>query len=129
MIRAALLISCLAGPAFADKPDVPSGTKVELFEVLLDEVAGEDWARFRFLAPEIAADGENAPDYFALVNDFPHLCVSVALPYLTEYTLEPSKVAISLSDIPVEFGSIAPEATQYFEVFSLQDGTCVWEAF
>ena len=32
---------------------VPSGQKVELYEVLLDQVGDQDWVRFRFVAPQI----------------------------------------------------------------------------
>ncbi|MDH5531341.1 MAG: DUF6497 family protein, partial [Paracoccaceae bacterium] len=33
------------------------------------------------------------------------------------------------SDRVVPFGESDPEATQYFEAFSIADGTCIWEAF
>lgn len=108
---------------------VPSGTEMELHEVLLDIVEEQDWARFRFVAPSISRSGEDAPDYFRLVNDFPVLCNTIALPYLAEYKLQPVIIAISLSDRVVEFGTADPDATQYFELFSVQDGDCIWEEF
>jgi len=29
----------------------------------------------------------------------------------------------------VPFGTAAPEATQFFEAYSIADGTCQWEMF
>ena len=42
---------------------------------------------------------------------------------------QPAQIVISLSDRPVPFGEAAPDATQFFEAFALQDGTCIWEMF
>ena len=108
---------------------VPSGTDMELHEVLLDIVDEQDWARFRFVAPSIDRSLQDAPDYFRLLNDFPVLCDKIALPYLTEYKLTPTVIAISMSDRVVEFGTADPDATQYFELFSIADGDCIWEEF
>jgi len=126
----ALCISLLAcGTALgAEDLGLPSGLMPELHEVLIDEVNAESWARFRLLAPEIARARPEAPDYFALEADFPLLCRALALPYLTEYALSPDKIAISLSDRVVEFGTTDPDATQYFELFRLENGDCIWEA-
>jgi Family of unknown function (DUF6497) len=34
-----------------------------------------------------------------------------------------------MSDRVVPFGQTDPEATQFFEAYSLQGDTCVWEMF
>jgi len=114
---------------------VPSGQQVLLSEVLLDETPGALWARFRFVAPAISrqgalSDGAGAAmDFQRSAADMEHLCDSLALDYLRKHELAASMVVISFSDRPVEFGTPAPEATQFFEAYRPDDGGCIWEAF
>ena len=105
---------------------VPSGQKIELFEVLIDKVGEEDWVRFRFLAPQIGK-AERGLSYQQSMADIERLCSEVALPYLQEFNLSPSVVAITLMDRPVAFGSADPDATQYIEVFQVSGKHCVLE--
>ncbi|MFN3294273.1 MAG: DUF6497 family protein [Gemmobacter sp.] len=85
--------------------------------------------RFRFIAPRIAREGGTI-DFDTAAEDMDHLCQTFALPRIETVTgPQPAQVVISLSDRPVEFGVITPEATQFFEAYSIEDGTCVWEAF
>lgn len=112
----------------AGQGSVPSGQTVRLLEVLVDEVAAENWLRFRFLAPEIDRTGGGL-SFEAIEPDFEHLCREVALPYLAEYDLSPDLVAITLLDREVPFGATDPDATQFIEVFRVAGGTCVWEGF
>ena len=125
------IIAALAGlvcvPA-AHAFEVPSGTQMTLQEVLVDKVGDEDWVRFRFVAPAIDAGNSDAPGYDDLEADFPHLCTTLALPYLQKYELSAQKIVISLSDRAVEFGRADPDATQYFEQFRAENGDCIWEA-
>ncbi|MFG6582288.1 DUF6497 family protein [Sulfitobacter sp. 1A12779] len=120
----ALLAVGLGGPARAI--DVPSGQAVDLQEVLVEELGGETWLRFRFIAPQIAK-GPGAIAYDRAAPDMEHLCAVVALPYMTEHALAGQVIVVSLADRPVEFGAADPEATQYFEAFRAQDDTCIWE--
>ncbi|WP_293574793.1 DUF6497 family protein [Phaeobacter sp.] len=118
-----------------------SGLSVSLHEVLLDERAGAQWARFRFLAPDIAQDpdADQDPDteegsaaalsYEDITADFDHLCASLVLAYLKQRQLQPAKVILSLSDRVVPFGKADPTATQYFESYRPEGDSCVWEAF
>ena len=108
--------------------DLPSGLEVSLTEVLVDQVGGETWLRFRFIVPAIAR-GEGAVTYADAEGDMAQLCSDLALPYLSEHQLKAEIVVISFSDRPVEFGVADPEATQFFDAFRVSDGTCVWEAF
>ncbi|MFD3190582.1 DUF6497 family protein [Sedimentitalea sp. HM32M-2] len=107
---------------------VPSGQPVELNEVLVDDRPGEVWIRFRFVAPQIARQSGSV-DYGQAAADMDHLCRNLVLPYLAEYALSPSRVVISLSDRDVPFGLAAPEATQFFEAYRLEDADCIWEEF
>ncbi|WP_281173423.1 DUF6497 family protein [Leisingera methylohalidivorans] len=117
--------------AAAEPVAVPSGQPVTLAEVLLDEAAGqagETWARFRFLAPEIAR-GSGSVGYEAAAPDMDHLCETLALPYLAEQDLTAARVVISLSDRAVPFGAQDPAATQFFEAYRPDSAACIWEAF
>jgi hypothetical protein len=111
----------VAGTAY----DTPSGQPVTLEEVLLDENPGALWVRFRFLAPQISGGA----DLDSAVQDMQALCDQVAVPYVAEYALEPDRVVVSLSDRIVPFGEANAEVTQFFELYSLQDGACIWEEF
>lgn len=108
------------------RSDVPSGQLVDLFEVLIDDVAGEAWLRFRFLAPGIGKSGDGAT-YDQVAADFAYLCDTVALPYLTQFDLQADVIVISLLDRPLEFGASDPDATQYIEAFRAKAGACAWE--
>lgn len=57
------------------------------------------------------------------------LCDDVAVPYLVDNSISPARIVVSLSDRLVPFGQPDPEATQFFELYSLQDGSCIWEEF
>ena len=148
LLGCALALSLVVIPVHADEAtlsgafvpvSVPSGQRVLLSEVLLDDSPGALWARFRFVAPEIsrqsdaaydaAAVGGGRMDYERSAADMEHLCGSVVLDYLREHALSPSMVVISFSDRPVEFGFQDAEATQFFEAYRLEKDRCIWEAF
>lgn len=128
MIRFALSLAFAAVGVTAHASEVPSGQPITLFEALIDEVNGQSWLRMRFVAPEIARDGGTV-EYDLAGKDMAHLCTSVALPYAKEYDLKPHTIIVSLSDRETEFGVQNAEATQFFDAFVVQDGTCIWEAF
>ncbi|MCE8006203.1 DUF6497 family protein [Aestuariivita sp.] len=125
-IFAALLGATQAG-AETSFP-TPSGQEVTLAEVLLDENPGALWVRFRFVAPDIAREG-GATDVDSAMGDLQHLCDEIAVPYLSQHDISPSRIVISFSDRFVPFGQPAADATQYFELFSPENGACIWEEF
>ena len=115
-------------PLYATVQEVPSGQSVTLHEVLVDMVNGENWLRFRFVAPSIGADkGKVSHDDAA--KDIEHLCAAVAVPYIAEYDLKSDLVVVSMADQKTEFGKTKPDATQFFEAFRVQNDICIWEAF
>ena len=115
-------------PLYATVQEVPSSQSVTLHEVLVDMVNGENWLRFRFVAPSIGADkGKVSHDDAA--KDIEHLCAAVAVPYIAEYDLKSDLVVVSMADQKTEFGETNPDATQLFEAFSVQNDICIWEAF
>ena len=108
---------------------LPSGQEVTLIDVI-NNVPGTDGlaARFRFLAPAIARDGGTV-DADTASKDMDWLCQSYALPKISNIGPQPQQIIISLSDIDVPFGETHPEATQFFNSYSIKDGICSWELF
>lgn len=107
---------------------VPSGQSVTLQEVVWNAPGTDGLAtRFLFVAPAIGPGGEI--DFDTAATDMQHLCDAFALPRVKDNTPPPEQIVISLSDRPVPFGQSAPEATQFFESYSIADGVCTWEMF
>jgi hypothetical protein len=108
--------------------EVPSGQSVTLHEVVWNAPGTDGLAtRFLFVAPAIAPGG--GIDFDTASADMLHLCDAFALPRVKDNTPSPEQIVISLSDRPVPFGQSAPEATQFFESYSIADGVCTWEMF
>ncbi|MBA4351683.1 MAG: acetolactate synthase [Rhodobacter sp.] len=108
--------------------EVPSGQEITLQDVIWNAPGPDGLAlRFRFLAPGIAPGG--GVDFDTAAADMQHLCDTYALPRIADQGPHPEQVIISLSDVAVAFGEAAPEATQFFESFRIEDGVCVWEIF
>lgn len=125
-----ILVLLPLAEAAADTPliPVPSGQPIELSEVLVDTVGTQSWVRFRFLAPQIARNSGTVT-YADAGPDIEALCADVALPYLSEWQITADRIVVSLSDRAVPFGQADPAATQFFEEFTIEDGTCIWEEF
>lgn len=112
---------------------VPSGQELRLLDVIWNVPGPLGLAsRFRFVAPAIARGAQNGGvgvDFALAAADMEHLCQNFALPRVLAEAAPPGQIIISLSDRPVPFGEADPEATQFFEAYRVEDGTCIWEAF
>lgn len=131
ILALALAAGALGLPASAGGalPELPSGLEPELIEEFI-EIKPDGlftYARFRFLALEIG--GAEAPDYEALADDFMTLCRGYALARLAGNAEPIDRIVISYSDRPLGFGEADPEAVQFFEQFTLENGDCQWEQF
>lgn len=113
-----------ASGAAAQAVSVPSGLAVERIETIWDDELR--LARFRFLAPAIAARGF---DLAALRPDFDALCRTVALPETRAARPGWDEVVLSMSSLPVPFGETDPEAVQAFEGYRLVGQDCIWTLF
>jgi hypothetical protein len=112
-----------------DPVPVPSGQLVTLLDTIWNQPGPEGLTmRFRFVAPAISR-GTGTIDNTTATDDMLYLCETYALPRVLGNTPMPSQIIISLSDRPVEFGVANPEATQFFEAYSIQGETCIWEGF
>ncbi|MDQ2064930.1 DUF6497 family protein [Xinfangfangia sp. CPCC 101601] len=102
---------------------VPSGRAVHVLDVITDlQGPSGATARFRFVVPGLKAEEDASADMEAL-------CTSYALPRTDGMVPPPQQIVIVFADQPVPFGEQAPDAVQFFEAFSLQDGACIWEMF
>lgn len=122
------LVVVLIGPGaavaeVAQPVAVPSGMAVVFHDLVRGAPAAGLTYRFRFIAPAIAYE---VPFEIA-ERDMAHLCETYALPRLGGIGPAPSLVVVSLSDRPVVFGEITPEATQFFEAYRPDGESCVWE--
>lgn len=124
--KLAVLFVCLPWAAIGAPITVPSGQPVTFHDVIWEKEGDADTYRFRYIAPEIARDGGRI-GFDQAEQDLKHLCEASALPALTEQERVADRIVISISDVPVEFGKPAPKATQYFEVFTPDGVTCIWE--
>ena len=118
----------LTVPFVVAAKNMPSGQSVTLHEVLVDTVSGENWLRFRFIAPSINKDVGGLA-YDSAFEDIEHLCTEIAVPYIAEYDLKSDLVVVSIADQKIEFGETNPDATQFFEAFRVKSDVCIWEAF
>ena len=108
---------------------VPSGQQVSLLEVITNTQGAAGMAvRFRFLAPAIARD-TGGVDAETAMGDMDFLCETYALTRIAGAGPQPAQIIISLSDIDVPFGEARPDATQYFNSYSIVDGSCVWDVY
>ena len=127
VLTALLMLPALPAASQTDLA-VPSGQVVTLRDILIDATTGAPWLRLRFLAPAIARDGGTVGPG-AAAEDMAHLCREIAAPYAEAQGLTPDRIVISLTDRDLAFGETNPDATQFFDLFRLEDGLCIWEEF
>lgn len=108
-----------------ESPAVPSGLELTLQEAMEEpQPNGALWLRLRYVAPALTREGRAD-----IAPDFETLCQEQAIGYMPTTGQKVDEAVISIASAPVEFGANAPDVIQFFEVFALKDGTCIWEAF
>jgi hypothetical protein len=108
---------------------LPSGQVARLQDVVWNAPGPDGLTlRFRFIAPAISQQGGTV-DFETAAADMLWLCQTYALPRVPVTGPRPSQIIISLADRDLPFGQAAPDATQFFEAYGLEDGQCIWTAF
>ena len=116
-------------PGTDDAIAVPSGQVITLQDVIWNAPGPFGLvARFRFLAPGIAR-GDGELNFATSSADMLYLCQTYALSRVADLGPVPSQIIISLASAPLPFGTSAPDVTQFFEAYRVQDQTCIWEQF
>ena len=124
MMRSFIVFLALTAPACAQELLAPSGLKMNLYEVILEEDIA--LVRFRFEVPEIA---QNALPFAEVADDMQAICDQSLLPGLKQSGWQDGQIIMQLSAQQVEFGATVPEITQYFQPFTIGTDTCIWEDF
>lgn len=107
--------------------DVPSGHNVTLHEALTDTLPdGQNVLRLRYIIRELGGEGAGYAD---VADDFQHLCNLQGIAIQQNEKLTLSQIIVSFANKETEFGVPNPDATQYFEAFSIENDTCIWEGF
>lgn len=131
LIAFAAAMPPLAGAVMAedlqDTPVVPSGYTLYLHEMIFEtRQDASKVVRFRYVMPII---GQEAVTFAHVQQDFEHLCNADAIPALSKQSQIVDQIIISLSDRETEFGATTSVATQFFEAYSVENGSCIWEGF
>ncbi|MGH1465867.1 MAG: DUF6497 family protein [Cognatishimia sp.] len=106
---------------------VPSGFSVRMQENRIDQLPdGAQVLRMRFVMPAMARP-EHV--YAEVEGDFEALCNQLASGLVHAQTDDIDHIVVSLSDRETDFGVSNPDATQYFEAFTLETDICIWEGF
>lgn len=134
-IAAVLATAVLAGAGAAETPKspsggpiaVPSGMDVRWLETLRDTQGPEGLTlRFRFIAPALAKKKVSEE---SVAKDMEVLCNTYALPRVPKSGPQPAQIVIAIADKVFPFGEADEGTHQYFEAYSIANGSCVWELF
>lgn len=118
-----LMTALVAGTLSAAEPvTVPSGLEIQFHDWIDDAQA----QRFRFVVPGL---GQGGPEFADVAGDMTYLCDQFALPQLKIKDMTPMQITVTLMEKPVEFGAMAPDVTQFFESYTVENGLCIWEVF
>lgn len=94
-------------------------------EIITEDGGNGAVTRLRYVTDGFAPD-DMAPD--VALGDMVFICQTKVLPDLTA-PVDGQTVIISLADRAAPFGVIDSSVAQIFEVFTILDATCIWEAF
>lgn len=109
-----------------DLPPVPSGNELYLQEVIFeDRQDGSRVARYRYVMPIL----RQGVEFYEVEADFQYLCETRALRELQQSGEKVDQIIVSLADRETEFGEISAVATQYFEAYTIENGSCIWEGY
>lgn len=124
-------VPLLAGLALAgcreETMQLPSGLAAEFAGSLVEaQPDGERWLILQVLAPGLEDRRVSAAESAA---DTAALCGSWGVREAAQSAEMPDQIVVQMMSEPVERGEAAPEVTQIFAGYRLQNGTCIWEDF
>lgn len=107
----------------------PSGLVFDPPEVIFEPVGvlatQAKRLRLRFVAPQIS-DTEKF-GFEKLEADFEYLCTVSGLKIAKRSAPKLEQIIVSISSDPIALGETVPSVAQYFDAFSVVDGTCIWD--
>ena len=108
---------------------LPSGLAPDLQEVLFEPAGAPaeqvKLMRLRLVAMELA--DQQAFGFDAIEADFQKICETLGVEIAGKSAPNTERIIISLASDAIAFGESAPNVIQYFDVFRVADGTCVWD--
>ena len=120
-----LSVALLAPGVAAAEVTLPSGQSVEPFDTLTEEQAGLSVLILRYVAPQIDRE-TGTVDVAAASLDLDHLCATDGLDLASD---EIDQIVVTLMSQALPRGQTNPDVTQFFGLYSIEDGTCIWEPF
>ena len=103
--------------------NVPSGQDIRFAERLYEDRPDGVTIRYRFVAPSLSE-----VDFEKAAGDMDHLCAIYTAREDVDLT-QSHRIVVSLSEKSVAFGTTDASVTQFFEVYSVQEGACHVELF
>ncbi len=126
-LSAVLVFGFGAGAASAQQTS-PSDVSFTPLDILWETEGTRASLVVRYLVPEIARD-TGTVGYDAVAQEMDHLCEQVAVTTILNTESKIDQILVVLLDRPIPRGEPVPEATQFINVYSLQDNRCIWEDF
>ena len=120
----------VTGPALAEQAALRAVSAVQYLpsEVLFEPADADEsvrkTVRLRLVAAELA--DQTRYGFEAIEPDFLALCEGEGLRIVANFAPNAREVVVSVSSAAVPFGDSVPNVVQYFDVFTIIDGTCVW---
>jgi len=130
MRLAPLAMVIATGAASAEQASLRALSEVNYLhhEVLFEPPGAYDAVRrvvrMRLLAPQIADQKQFS--FEVLEPDFQALCDSEGLRIVAEFAPNAREIVVSVASEALPFGESAPNVVQYFDLFNVEDDTCVW---
>lgn len=130
MKLATLALMVSAGAAWAEDAPLRAVSVVDYtpHEVLFEPAGAYEavrrMVRVRLIAPQIA--DQEMFGFEVIEADFQVLCESAGLAAVAKFAPNAREIIISVASQVLPFGESAPNVVQYFDVFSVQDHTCIW---
>jgi hypothetical protein len=130
MKLSALALVIATGTACAEQAPLRAVSAVNYwpYEVLFEPTGAYEavrrMVRLRLVAAEIA--DQESYGFDLIERDFQALCDSEGLRLVAKFAPNAREIVVSVASEAMPFGDSAPNVVQYFDVFSVTDGTCVW---
>lgn len=130
MKLAALALMIATGTVSAEQVPLRAVSGVEYIphEVLFEPAGAYEavrrMVRMRLVATEIA--DQDLYGFDVIEQDFQALCEGEGLRIVAKFAPNARELVVSVASEVTAFGDSTPNVIQYFDVFTVTDGTCVW---
>lgn len=117
----------MIAPALA-QTDVATPVLLKPLDILWEANGPQTNLVVRMVAPQISRDGGRL-DYDAVSGAMDRVCAVVGVPSILNTESQIDRILVIFMDRPVPRGEANPEATQYINIYSVENQRCIWEDF